>query len=339
VPGLITGILILPFAFDLIGSGSGGSGGVFPLAFDVRPFWPLNLSSSALPNWQTMTMDFLALPFNYLLELGFFLITGILWFQFCKKQQSQTNPFYSAEIALLLTAGILVTFFRSTLITNNDFGWRGPMFVQFILLIWGVDVIQYFWSADAPSHILIFQKPRTIQQIRFILSAFIAIGILTSLEDAFFLRTWPILLDAGVSSTSHVLSPDTYLGERTYDSRSAFTFIEKNLPQTVIVQFNPQHTLDRPAGLYRTRQSAISYHTLYGVAPEIFQPRIAEVGKYFDTQVENWTELDHLCQQYYINVLVFKDLDPIWQSIPRLEQTRPPLYKNKHYAVFLCGDR
>jgi hypothetical protein len=107
----------------------------------------------------------------------------------------------------------------------------------------------------------------------------------------------------------------------------------------VVVQFNPQHTLDRPAGLYRTRQSAISYHTLYGFSPEVAQARVTEVGKYFDMQANDWQELDAACRRYYIDILIFRDQDPIWQSIPALEQKRVPLYMNQYYAVFRCGNR
>jgi hypothetical protein len=340
LPGLIAGILMLPFIFDLLGSGgSGGSGGGFPLAFDVRPFWPFNALTLTSPLWERAMINFLALPFNYFIELGFFLIAGLFWFQFCRKEQQKTNPFYSTEIALFATAASLITFLRSTLISNNDFGWRGPMFVQFILLIWAVDVIQYFWSDHAPAWITIFQKPRSIQQIRVSLIALIAIGMLTSLQDAFFLRAWPMLLDAGVPSRSHILSPDAHLGERTYDARKAYTFIENNLPQDVIVQFNPQHALDRPSGLYRTRQSAISYHTLYGISSAVAQPRVEEVGKYFEIQVKDWQELDNACRRYYIDILIFRDQDPIWQSIPILEQKRAPVYANQHYAIFSCGNK
>jgi hypothetical protein len=338
LPGLIAGLLIIPFLLDLSGSGGSGSGG-FPLAFEVRPFWPFTILTITSPIWEKVFINFLALPFNYFVEFGFFLMAALFWFQYCRKQQRQTNPFYSTEIALFVSTTLLITFFRSTLITNNDFGWRGPMFVQFILLIWAVDVIHYFWSDGAPASIMIFQRPLPIQQIRMILVAFIAVGILTSFQDAFFLRAWPMLLDAGVTSQSHVLGPDTHLGERTYAARKAYAFIENKLPQDVVVQFNPQHTLDRPSGLYRTRQSAISYHTLYGVSPEVAQSRVEEVGRYFDMQVEDWQELDHACRRYYIDILIFRDQDPIWQSISILKQNRAPLYINQYYAVFSCGSQ
>ena len=82
------------------------------------------------------------LPINYLFELGFFFIAGIYWFKIKGKETYRSNPFYLAEILLLAVVLFIGSCLRSTLITTNDLGWRAWLPGQFILLIWGVDILE-----------------------------------------------------------------------------------------------------------------------------------------------------------------------------------------------------
>jgi hypothetical protein len=339
LPGVFMAVAVSPFLFDLF-AGSQGSvaGGQFPLALNVRAFYPLEFIAVNSPVWERMLIYLLALPLNYFIELGFFLAAGMIWLQNCRNEQGLNNPLVTTEMALLLTTAFLVTFMRSTVIVNNDFGWRGWMLGQFILLFWGVDVIQRVASKELTSRIMVFESPRASGKVRKLLSVLITIGAITTLYDVFFLRTWPLLIDTGIAGFPRVLSPDNHLGERTFATRQAYEFIDKNTPETAIVQFDPRRTMDRPAGLYRTRGTAISYHALYGVPEEIYKPLITAVGAVFDDQNTDWQSLDNACKKYDINILILRDLDPIWSNLDRLKSTRIPLYENRFTTLFTCGD-
>ena len=145
--GIIALIAASPFLAGLInGNGSASSGGI-PIAFSVRAFIPiiLNIFLSTYPPALLNWIFLLLLPINYLMELGFFFITGILWIEQHRRKSWRQNPFYSSEIILLAVTIFIASFFKSD-ISNNDLGWRGWLPGQFILLIWGVDVINQFFS-------------------------------------------------------------------------------------------------------------------------------------------------------------------------------------------------
>ena len=66
------------------------------------------------------------LPLNYLLEFGFFLVAGLLyfkaaWFRSDPPARKRLIP----DLFLLLTSFFICTFIKSTVIDNNDIGWRG----------------------------------------------------------------------------------------------------------------------------------------------------------------------------------------------------------------------
>jgi hypothetical protein len=336
LPGIVAAVVILPFALDLFsGGGEGSASAGRPLAFDVRWFWPVTQLVINLPNWERTLIHLLLLPLNYFLELGFFLLAGIYWYSHCGKEQLAKNPFAKGEIILLLTSTILPTFFRSTLIANNDFGWRGWLPAQFILVVWGTDIISYMWSKQPIVRISFFRKPASKKSVTTLISGLLLLGILTTLQDVFLLRAWPILVDTGLL---HRSSPDTYRGEKVYEARTVYKLIDDLTPADTMIQSNPGFNVDRPAGLYGTRNSVIAYHTLYGVAPEVYKPLVNEIRNIFSTSNSNWQSLDAACRHYSINVLIIKDSDDLWQSRIALKAEREPLFMGKYYSAFYCGD-
>lgn len=337
---IFAAVAISPFLIDLFdGPQASTSTAQFPLALNVRSFYPLEFITLSSPPFERMLINLLALPINYFLELGFFLIVGIIWIQNAFNEQKTNNPFAETELILLLATAILVTFFRSTIIVNNDFGWRGWMFGQFILLLWSVDILEMLRSKNAPSMIAAFQRTIGTSKTRRLLSILIALGVLTTIFDVVLLRGWPMIIDTGILTFPRILSPDNHLGERTFAAREAYQYIDETLPPDAIVQFDPRFTMDRPAGLYRTRTVAISYHTLYGVPESVYLPMIKTIGKMFEEASADWEILDDECKQRHIDVLIFRDLDPIWSRIANLKNSRPPLYENPYFVVFECGRR
>jgi hypothetical protein len=324
---------------DLLGGGGSEGTAVSPLGFDIRSFRPALILTLSLPRWQGAFVNLLLLPLNYFLELGFFFSAGVVWYKLRRKGYLPGNAFAKEEITLLAITVLLTSFTRSTLISNNDFGWRGWLPGQFVLLIWGTDVLIHLWKNKPVNARLLLVKPMPANQIRFSLLLLLALGVATSLQDVLYLRLWPILVDTGILVLPEPIRSDEYLGPKNFEARTLFSLIEKNYPEDAIVQFNPLVGLDRPSGLYRTRGAAISYHTLYGVTPDSARTLAREVAQVFTIQNLNWNIIDAACESNQIKIIIFTNTDEAWEQIPGLAKERKPIFSGNYYSAFECDKK
>lgn len=337
-PGIIAGISILPFLFDLVSGQTVGTGSIQALSFDIRWFRPALYFIINTPTWEASTVNLLLLPLNYFFELGFYFVAGILWLSLMKRKRLGKTKYWKEEIALIGISVFLTSFTRSTLIANNDFGWRGWLPGQFILLIWGTDVLTYFWKNRPVNLKLLIANPRKANRIRYFLIVLLALGTATTVQDLLLLRIWPILIDTHVMSLPKEFQSDEYSGTKNFEARTLFSVIDRSYPKSVIVQFNPAVGLNRASGLYRTRGSVFSFHSLYGVPANIFRPLGSNIQKIFNQKAQNWDGLDKACEQYKIDMLIITDNDQLWDSTATLAEFRQPIYSGNHYIVFECGN-
>lgn len=328
--------LALASQFLLTASQPGGTSNVsgsFPLSFYVRRFWVTGLLP---PGWRDV-VGVLCLPVNYFFELGFFFVIAVLWLR--QKRKLKDNPYYLAEMLLLATVVILLSFVKSTVLLSNDLGMRGWLLGQFVLIIWTVDIFNALAKDSILLTPMLFKSTSLSRRIGDLLTALLVVGILTTTLEAVATRFWTVSVDVGLAGVPNELSPDMNLGSRTYDARLAYEYIRDHTPQNIIVQNNPVRVLDRPSGLYGTRQIAIGDRTAYGVPSEVFKEMSTSVGRIFLAEnVTDWASTDELCNQYSIQVIIVNDADPLWSSLSTLKEQRAPLYINGRYAVFTCGD-
>lgn len=324
--GVIALIISAPFLVGLFqGGGSGDSGVGLPIVFEIRTLLQLE---SFVEDWSPLTRSLImlaVLPINYLFELGFFLISALYWFKIKDKTIRASNHFFSAEIILFFVVLFIASTMRSTLIASNDLGWRAWLPGQFVLLIWGVDVFENLFSASNSSDPI---QCREVVKNRRLMLLFIGMGALTTVVDAVLLRTaWPVMTGPEV--------PRQY-----YSARFAYEYLRENVPSTYVVQNNPLSFVDRPSGLYASHQMIVSDRTAYGVPQNDFEILTEKVSRIFtSTNVSEWNSIDGLCKTYKIKILIFTDVDPVWESLSTLKIQRQALYENQHYAVFVCGDQ
>ena len=323
--GIVAILFASPFLVGIFQGGGGGTG-QFPIAFEIRT---ASLVEPFVKEWTSISRSLITLvllPVGYLLELGFFFIAGIYWLKIKDKETIRSNPFYLAEFLLLAVALVIGSCLRSTLILNNDLGWRGWLPGQFVLLVWGVDLMEVFFLNNSGAAATSIKHNGVIKISRF-LRVLITVGILTTIMNAVFLRIYqPVLA-----------TPE--IGQRNYSARLAYDYLRDHISADVITQNNPTNFYDAPSGLYGTHQMVISGITAYGVPLDAFYQLVDEVGVLFTNEnITNWQLTDHICQEHSIDVLIIKDSDPIWISLATLGVQRPALYENTHYAIFACGD-
>ncbi|HBY09541.1 MAG TPA: hypothetical protein DEH22_17800, partial [Chloroflexi bacterium] len=339
--GLIALFFAAPFLAGVLNStpSAGNLPSQFPIAFYVRPFSIVAAFTSTMPVLAQGLINLIFLPINYLFELGFFFVCAFLWL-FGKYRKKSPAPFPTVEILLLATVVISLSFFYSRVIPINDMGIRPWLLGQFVLLIWTVDVVdplvnaQNFHFPKLFKAITKFQYP---SRVGYYLVILLTLGLMTTSLEMLMLRFWTIGIDANIVGFPSEFSPDTQLGSRTYAARQAYEYIRDYLPLNWIVQDNPTTILDRPSGLYGTRQMVISDHTAYGVSAEAYESLVNQVKVIFESETLTWEQIDSLCQEYSIDLLIFKDIDPIWRNIELIGSQRSPVYDNDYYALFQCG--
>ncbi len=335
--GILAALFAAPFLIGILYNGTGSDAS--PVAFEVRKFLPVYLFIEEIPDFFENLIYLILLPVNYLMELGFFFFIGLIWLQNVRFQINIPGKIKIFEITLLSVIVFMTTFFRSSIVSSNEIGWRGWLFGQFILLVWAVDVLQpYLFDANLIKNKignLLFSKNKRLK----LLTYFAIAGILTSGIDLTLLRIWPIMVDLGITGFPNGLSPDIQLGKRTYSSRLAYEFIRESLPADVVIQNNPSRGLDRPSGLYASRQFAISYNAPYNVPLNVLSENSDGISAIFNSDMTaTWMKIDSICNQYYIDVIVVNDIDPLWAQLPNLDIQRMPIFSNNYYSIYTCGE-
>jgi hypothetical protein len=298
----------------------------FPLAFAVKP---LNIVDGTLglstgPAWRANLINLLLLPLNYLLELGFFLVAGVvhcrrLWRDRARISDSELCAFTLAAVSFLCC-----TFVRSSVIANNDLGWRGIMIAQFFLLLWGAELL----SNGLP-------KPRVL------IAAALILGFAGSAYELVKIRFFTVLADATPAARQYNwLVSDGKLGYRTFALRSFYEELRRRTPQDVVLQHNPNVNLqDNFHGLYADRQLAaetLGCGVVFGGDPELCRTRIGAIEALFDDTTDS-DAVDNACHNLSIDILVVQDSDKVWQNRASWVWTRSPLVANTFARAFACS--
>ena len=327
--GLAGLAFFLPYAVSLRGPALGG-----PLMqFWMRPFYPVDalFKGQHLGHaWVLPLANLLALPLNYFLELGFFLAAALLWW---KKHRAGRQPLTRAETAtalMIATSVAICTFLRSSVIGNNDLGWRGFLFAQFGLLLWAVDILGDWRS--------------TARDQRVFLTVLLVLGAVGSAYEVAINRFYPLLADHGTVATLSWLSPDRQAGKRIFAQREAGEWAARATPANAIVQFNP-HVVsqDTSAYLYSDRQMVAADETClstFGGNPALCPALIAALdGVYPPAGQAAPPTLDGVCRALPIDVVGALDTDPAWKDRQSWVWREPPVFANRYVRLFRCADR
>ena len=223
-------ILLLPYLRDLAGSRSGtqeraaaGPSHLFQLSvrkmidselitrLDV--FAKLNHAHPVLLDQAVRLV--LLLP-GYALELGVYALVLVL----ALLDRKRLNLPDRTALALILGGFFLVSFLRSSVIGNNDFGYRAALLPCFLLLL---------LTAEKLTSI------RTSMQSQ-LLSLLIFAGVAGTALQALMLRSYvPLHVAAHMQGFEG-------LPEAAFDARTAYTAAAARIPPSAIVQANPVAT-------------------------------------------------------------------------------------------------
>jgi hypothetical protein len=316
--GAVALVASLPFLRSLGGPGSSST----PLHFTVRRFYFLEGILKALgwsQPWQILAANFITLPINYFLELGFFFAVGVMLWKNFRAQHRPATRCELAAFSMLTTSVIICTFVKSGLVANNDLGWRGFLIAQFILLIGAADLL----CLTRPRRSLIF---------------LLVLGACGTAYDLTLQRFYPLLSDASVMPYVNWLARDTKLGHRTYSNREAYEWLKVNTTPQTIIQQNPNPAVqDTFYGVYAERQTVVADSNcavVFGGDPQLCAPIINGLTALFaDTTSDTFQPA---CNALPMNYVVAKDTDIAWKSPTSWVWTRTPVFANDFVRLFAC---
>jgi hypothetical protein len=328
--GIGCAVLISPYLWDMLqGSGSGGGA---PLKFTVRAFAFAHLMpgwSGMTPGWRLILANGPMVPLNYLLELGLFFLVGLIQL---RRYRGRSRALSRQELATAMMAGVSIlicTFLRSSVIENNDLGWRGFLIAEFVLLLWGVDV-------------LLAGKP--LANWGRLLRIFVILGAAGSIYDLAINRFYPVLADNGAVPPIPWMSRDRQFGKRTYASRSAYRWAQTASGITSSIQYNPNVVVqETPAMLYSDRSfiaSDLKCNAAFGGDPALCAAVVSRLVDFYATKGKpDAQRLQNICQNVPADLLIARDTDAVWTDRSSWVWTERPVFANPYVRLFGCPKR
>ena len=225
--GVVAALLLTPFLRELLaGSGGAATGHVFALS--VRRFIDPEILTGlsvfaglrgAHPVVLDCAMRLLLLFPGLALELGFY--GAVLVLVWRVKDEAVRTACYLSVCGL-----VIVTFIRSAVIGNNDFGYRAALLPQFFLLLLGVRLVASWWTSTGDS----LATPTRAK--RRMLVVLMALGVAGTVYQAVMLRAFLPLEAARANSGFATLPGDAF------EARQAFAAMRRVTPTSAVVQFD-----------------------------------------------------------------------------------------------------
>ncbi len=312
----------LPYLLAMRGSG-GASEGSF-LALTVRGMTFLNI---ILPgyglNWKQIGWaNFVALPLGYFFETGIAFLLAGLWLRRAWRRKHLRES-EAIALGLFLTALFVATFLRSGVIVNNDLAWRGALVGQVILVIWSAGPLSAWWR---------------IRRRAGMVTALVVLGLASSVYEVIILRSYFPLMEARRVPVVEWFTKTSETGRRTFDARSVYEQLRRDLPGDAIVQANPTHWDDIYHGLYASRQTT-AFDSLCGSIMGGDPTPCAAIQSDLAPLFSHDGDIDRVCDAWSIRALIAKDDDPVFQNHYAWPWTRPPLAVAEHIRAIRCGSK
>jgi hypothetical protein len=341
--GAISLLLSWPYLLDLLSkrnataSTAGGDRFVF-FAFRDFPIALQLLQRFGVHN--SLVLKLSQLPtflLVYILEFGFFALIFVLCLR--RDWRSRASLSRQRRMMWLMFVVCLVTMsiVQSDSTGTNDLGFRGILIAQFVLLVWSAPIVYGVLFSDNWAEEAGLGAP----WIKLSIILTLAIGAAGTGYQLVILRCYAPLVDA-----KKIVRSETFLGspgfaERTFWLREGFGRLEGLTGATTAVQYNPVRDETLMVHLYSTRQAVMGDEgcgSPFGGDLEncrLVYPYVAALFNSPDA-VRGW-DLNNLCDELHVNVLVATDADPVWQDRYGWVWTRPTLLSNPSMRAVPCG--
>ena len=359
---LLSAMMLIPFVRELAGgsphaavvpASASPSPAVFPFSLSVRRMidsgllTPLPIFAAwnhSHPVLLDQTIRLLLLLPGLAMELG--LYGAVLALLLLTRQRSRTLPEDPArDTALFFTiCGLALTMFlSSSVISNNDFGYRAVMLPQFFLLLLTADVLSSWWVPGSVPVIAVTTARRRL------LYPLLALGVAGSVYGAFLLRAWlPI-------ETPIVKNGFSQLPEDDFEIRDAFSTLNHVAPGDAVVAFRPidpepnkgdavmtgnefyQRMLVMDSGRQMLNAEAkCAVH--FGGDPAPCAAIQSAVTQLFASPVPSAEVARNFCTRFGVQYLTISHRDPNWNSLTGWPVMLPSVAQEPGFRIVQCTE-
>jgi len=235
----------------------------------------------------------------------------------------------------------MTMFLSSSVISNNDFGYRAVMLPQFFLLLLAADVLGSWWIPGSVSVIA-----NTPSRRRWLYSL-LALGVAGFLYGAFLLRAW---LPIEVARPQNGFSD---LPEDSYQVREAFAALNRVAPLGAVVSFDPidrtigqktevmtpdeyfQRMLVMDTGRQMLNAERICATHFGGNPSECADIQNATIQLYASPSPSAQWARDY-CSRFGVQYLLVSHRDPIWESTIGWPATLPVVAQEPGLRIVQC---
>ncbi len=332
-------VLSAPYLHDLLGASSGteargvaGPAHMFQLSVRrmIDPACIADLSRlAAIKIRHPMMLDqvsrlLLLLP-GYSLELGFF--CAILVYAWLDRER--LDEARRTALFLALTGLAIVSFVRSSVIGNNDFGYRAVLLPCFFLLLLGAETLLEMQDGRVP-----------VRKVRgAVLTILLLLGFCGTVFQAQALRSYVPL------HAAHGAAGFENLGERVYELRVAYAALESSVPLDAIVQFNPSdqtNYLSFANVLFAERSmitdAAPDCGAVFGGDPTRCQAIQRSIQALFNSSGATAIDARGVCERTGARYLAVAQWDRAWQQRDGWAWTLPVIVEHDRVRIVDCSN-
>ena len=318
--GLLAAAVSVPFLLELA-AGEHLSRNV--LAFSVRSFYPSDSLLRVYGVYDIHIRDavrFLLLPLNYAMEFGFILFGSAIYIV----RRIRTGRFSVEDHfwAILFLVSLLLTTFLRSAIRMNDFGFRGTMFAQYVLLIWSVDMVDVFLTDIRNRGVSLRQA---VARPKIALAALLlVIGFCTTAYDI-----------AG-RKIFHIADQSETMARGNLEMVSILKRVEEVLPDDAVVMSNPENTLVLFSSLYLHRQrvlSLIDQVDIYGISRDDYRS-LADILRPVFAGGISADSVRATCTNLGVDYLITGPKDSVWNAEDAWTSRSRPLIDSRHIRVY-----
>jgi hypothetical protein len=161
------------------------------------------------------------------MELGLYGVVLVLLLIARRRSVLPADPARDTALFFSVSGLIIVMFIGSSIITNNDFGYRAVLLPQFFLLLLTADLLGSWWTSGATPLI-----PQTAGRRKLICASLI-LGLAGTIYGNVLLRVW-LPIEAALPH-----SPFNQLPNDAYQLRTLFTELNARAPLNAVIAFRP----------------------------------------------------------------------------------------------------